>query len=197
MDPVPTCQIDLPCVCFPFTRGFQFDLYKALCYFGCLTFIHPCNSAKSFLLVYICHLASSTLSQLPQWPTSKFCFLTAQNHSSSSSELPDFYWRNGQNGLEWGRGVRTGAGRWACAPNKRQLWDSRQQSSITAGGIPNSHSGWTHFAFSCRPGLGRSKEGNYFSPCLVCYQLLSAISLSRITMRGLFNGAYVWVNLRQ
>ena len=48
--------------------------------------------------------------------------------------------------------------------------------------------------------VSHSAAGNDFSPSLVCHQLLmllSAISLSRTAMRGLFNGAYVWVNLRQ
>ena len=112
-----------------------------------------CKVLPSRLHTYMTSGVITVVPELPQWPTSKYCFLTAQIHSSSSSELPDFYWRNGQNCLEWGRGVRYAraqGGRWACSPHKRQLWDSRQQSSITAGGIPNSHSGWTRFAFSRR-----------------------------------------------
>ena len=160
--------------------------------FDCLTFIHSCNSAKSFLLVYIYDIwCPHRWSQLPQWPsTSKFCFLyTAQIRSSSSSELPDFYWRNGQNGLEWGKGVRTSAGHVHLIKGNYGTRGSSHQSPQEAFPIPTPAGLVSH-----------SAAGNDFSPSLVCHQLLmllSAISLSRTAMRGLFNGAYVWVNLRQ
>ena len=168
-------------MCFPFARGSQFDLYKALCYTlkVSLLFILATLQSPSFSFTYMTSGVITVVPELPQWPTSKFGFLTAQIHSSSSSELPDFYWRNGQNCSEWGRGVRyaraQGGGHvHLIKGNYGTRGSSHQSPQQEAFPIPTPAGLVSH-----------SAAGNDF-PCLVCPQLLSAISLWRTTMRGLF-----------